>query len=108
MVCSNIDKLIYYYFFSLIGENQKAYEIWLNETAPANDINLMENLEEAISFIVHLAINSDSEKKEFDELRAFSVIQFLRTIKTPTGQYEPNNERLMEYIDKKGEEYHNK
>jgi len=91
----------------LLGENQLAYELWLNETAPANEINLMENLEEAINFIVYLAINSDSEAKEFDEVRAISVIHFLRTIKTPTGQFEPNNERLMEYIDKRGEEYHN-
>jgi len=94
--------------FLLIGENQMAYELWLSETAPANDLNLMENLEEAISFIVQLAINSDTETKEFDEMQAISVIQFLRTIKTPSGQYEANNERLMEYIDKKGEEYYNK
>lgn len=91
----------------LIGENQLAYELWLSETAPANDLNLMENLEETINFIVQLAISLDTETKEFDDMQASSVIQFLRTIKTPSGQYEANNERLMEYIDKKGEEYHN-
>jgi len=84
-----------------------AYKLWLNETAPANDINLLENLEEAINFILQLAIHSDTEAKEFDETQAISVIQFLRTIKAPSGQYEPNNQRLMEYIDKKGEEFHN-
>jgi len=82
-----------------------AYELWLTETAPAKNLNLMENLEEVISFIVQLAINT--ERKKFDEMQAISVIQFLRTIKTPSGQYEANNERLMEYIDKIGEEYHN-
>lgn len=66
----------------------------------------MDNLEEAINFIVSLASNPDVEGNDFDEVQAFSVMQFLRTIKLPTGQYEPNNSRLMEYIDKKGEEFH--
>lgn len=79
---------------------------WLNETAPANDANLIDNLEEAISYIVQLASNPDAEAKDFDEMQAISVVQFLRTIKTPSGQYEPNNQRLMEYIDQKAEEYH--
>lgn len=66
----------------------------------------MDNLEEAINFIVHLASNPDADAADFDEMQAISVVQFLRTIKTPSGQYEPNNQRLMEYIDKKGEECH--
>lgn len=77
----------------------------MNETAPANDTNLMDNLEEAINFIVLLASDSDTKARDFDEVQAFSVMQFLRTIKLPTGQYEPNNLRLMEYIDEKGEEF---
>lgn len=66
----------------------------------------MDNLEEAINFIVLLASKPEADSKDFDEMQAISVVQFLRTIKTPTGQYEPNNKRLMEYIDKKGEEFH--
>jgi len=76
----------------------------LVETAPANDTNLVDNLEEAINFIVLLAFKPDFS--DFDEMQAISVVQFLRTIKTPNGVYEPNNIRLMEFIDKKGEEFH--
>lgn len=67
----------------------------------------MDNLEEAINFIVQLASNPDAEAKDFDEMQAISVVQFLRTIKSPSGQYEANNHRLMEYIDRKGEEFNN-
>ncbi|KAL4135203.1 hypothetical protein QTP88_006839 [Uroleucon formosanum] len=91
-----------------IGQAQNDYEKWLNETAPANDTNLMDNLEEAINFIVLLASKPEADSSDFDEMQAISVVQFLRTIKTPNGQYEPNNLRLMEYIDKKGEEFHKK
>lgn len=79
---------------------------WLDETAPANDTNLMDNLEEAINFIVLLASSPDAPAKDFDEMQAISVVQFLRTVKTPSGQYEANNQRLMEYIDRKAEEFH--
>lgn len=89
-----------------IGETQNEYERWMDETAPADDVNLMDNLEEAINFIIMLASNPDSEPKDFDEMQAISVVQFLRTIKTPTGEYEPNNFRLMAFIDKKGEDFH--
>lgn len=68
----------------------------------------MDNLEEAINFIVQLASKPEGDTSDFDEMQAFSVVQFLRTIKTPNGKYEPNNLRLMEYIDKKGEEFHKK
>ncbi|XP_025200560.1 uncharacterized protein LOC112598351 [Melanaphis sacchari] len=88
------------------GETQNEYEKWLDETAPANDTNLMDNLEEAINFIVLLASKPEADSSDFDEMQAISVVQFLRTIKTPNGVYEPNNIRLMEYIDKKGEEFH--
>ncbi|CAH1733232.1 uncharacterized protein LOC126551802 [Aphis gossypii] len=88
------------------GETQNEYEKWLDETAPANDTNLMDNLEEAINFIVLLASKPEADSSDFDEMQAISVVQFLRTIKTPNGVYEPNNLRLMEYIDKKGEEFH--
>ncbi|XP_022178608.1 uncharacterized protein LOC111039398 [Myzus persicae] len=90
------------------GQALNDYEKWLDETAPANDTNLMDNLEEAINFIVLLASKPDADSSDFDEMQAISVVQFLRTIKTPSGQYEPNNLRLMEYIDKKGEESHKK
>lgn len=68
----------------------------------------MDNLEEAINFIILLASKPDADPKDFDEMQAISVVQFLRTIKTPAGQFEPNNQRLMEYIDRKAEEYHKK
>lgn len=95
----------YKFKFSWTGENQTEHQQWLNETAPASDNNLMDNLEEAINFIISLASNPNSDDKDFDEVQAFSVMQFLRTIKSPAGQYEPNNSRLMEYIDEKGEEF---
>ncbi|VVC24099.1 Hypothetical protein CINCED_3A022516 [Cinara cedri] len=88
------------------NDNHGEYERWLDETAPANNNNLMDNLEEAINLIVKLASNPDAPTKDFDEMQAISVIQFLRTIKTPSGQYEPNNSRLMDYIDSKGVDFH--
>lgn len=94
--------------FLKIGENQGEYLRWLDETAPAKDTNLMDNLEEAINFIITLASNPDADAKDFDEMQAISVVQFLRTIKTTSGEYEYNNYNLMEYIDRKGEEYYNK
>lgn len=87
-------------------DHQGEYEKWIDETAPASHNNLMDNLEEAINFIVRLASNPDEPPKDFDEMQAISVVQFLRTIKTPSGQFEPNNARLMEYIDSKGVEFH--
>ncbi|XP_050439227.1 uncharacterized protein LOC126844843 [Adelges cooleyi] len=90
------------------GETQCEYERWLEETAPAKNVNLVDNLEEAINFIVSLASNPSADVKDFDEMQAITVVQFLRTIKSPAGQYEPNNRRLMEYIDRKGEEFNSK
>ncbi|VVC24123.1 Hypothetical protein CINCED_3A011766 [Cinara cedri] len=87
-------------------DNSGDYERWLDETAPANSTNLMDNLEEAINLIVMLASNPDAPTKDFDEMQAISVIQFLRTIKTSSGQYEPNNSSLMDYIDSKGVDFH--
>ncbi|XP_050527970.1 uncharacterized protein LOC126898065, partial [Daktulosphaira vitifoliae] len=87
------------------GKTNCDHEKWLEETTPAKNINLINNLEDAINFIVTLASNPSTDNKDFDETQAISVVLFLRTIKSPAGQYEPNNRRLMEYIDKKGEEY---
>lgn len=106
MLLPGINIIYTFFIFEQIGENRGEYERWLDETAPAKDINLLDNLEEAINFIMLLASSPDAASKDFDEMQAISVVQFLRTIKTPAGQYEPNNQRLMEYIDKKGEESH--
>lgn len=98
-------KSTHVHIYANTGETHE-YEKWLDETAPANNNNLMDNLEEAINLIAMLASNADAPAKEFDEMQAISVVQFLRTIKTPAGQYEPNNLRLMNYIDSKGIEFH--
>lgn len=65
----------------------------------------MDNLEEAINFIALLASKQNIQANDFDEMQAISVVQFLRTIKSPAGQYEVNNDKLMQYIDEKAREF---
>lgn len=91
-----------------IDENQSEYLRWLEETAPAKDTNFLDNLEEAISFLATLASKPNIDAKDFNEMQAVSVVQFLRTIKSPAGQYEANNDKLMQYIDEKARELQQK
>ncbi|KAE9533266.1 hypothetical protein AGLY_009307 [Aphis glycines] len=63
------------------GETQNEYEKWLDETAPANDTNLMDNLEEAINFIVLLASKPEADSSDFDEMQAISEYNFYVPLK---------------------------
>jgi len=47
----------------------------------------MDNIEEAINFIVLLASKPEADSSDFDEMQAIPVVQFLRTIKTSNGVY---------------------